>query len=117
MVRRIASCLLITCLSLLPSQLFAESPASQSCLAEDASDRIYLDRVIALIASAKNSVDVSMFAVNFQPNPEDPANRLVQALAGAASSGKRVRLWLNSRQASIGTNQIFMRPDLQNERP
>ena len=95
--------------------LYAANPESPACVAEDASDRDYLEQVISLIQNAGQSVDISMFAIQFQPQPEDAGNRLVQALGAAAGSGKRVRLWLNSRQASIGTNAIFMRPDLQRE--
>ena len=81
--------------------------------AEDASDRAYLGRVLALIDSAEESVDVAMFTVNVKPVPDDPGYRLVEALQRAAEQGKQVRLWLNSRQASVGSSRIFMRPDIQ----
>ena len=81
--------------------------------AEDASDRTYYDQILTLIAGAKEAIDISMFAIQIQPQPEDPGYELVQALGRAAESGKRVRLWLNAKQASIGTNQILMRPDFQ----
>ncbi len=82
-------------------------------LAEDISDRAYLERVINLIQNAKSSIDVAMFAIQYQAKPDDPASRLLTALGEAAKSGKKVRLWLNTRQASIGTNRVFMRADIQ----
>jgi len=53
-------------------------------------DRAYLERVITLIQGARESVDMSMFTLQSQPDPKDPANRLIQALAAAAQSGKQV---------------------------
>ncbi len=84
-------------------------------LAEDISDRAYLKRVITLMQNAQSSIDLSMFAIQYQAQPADPVHQLLTALGNAAQSGKKVRLWLNARQASIGTNRLFMRPDLQRE--
>ncbi|OGW72409.1 MAG: hypothetical protein A2Y02_01135 [Omnitrophica bacterium GWA2_52_12] len=95
--------------------LHAAPPEATVISAEDASDRAYLERVLTLIQDARKSVDMAMFAIQYPPDPKEPANRLMRALAAAAQSGIRVRLWLNTRQAAIGTDRIFMRPDLQQE--
>lgn len=95
--------------------IFLSSVCLAQETAEDASDRAYLERILTLIRSAKASIEVAMFAVNVRPVPEDPGYRLLEALKQAAEEGKQVRLWLNSRQASVGANRIFMRRDLQEE--
>ncbi len=95
--------------------LHAAPPETPAISVEDASDRAYVERVITLIQGARQSVDMSMFAIQYQSDPKDPSNRLMQALTAAAQSGKHVRLWLNTRQASIGATRIFMRPDIQKE--
>lgn len=82
---------------------------------EDVSDRAYRGRVESLLDQARETIDVSLFTINLRPVPEDPAYRLVEALVRAASRGVRVRLWLNSRGASVGSSRIFMRSDLQEE--
>lgn len=89
--------------------------AASAVFAEDISDGAYLERVITLLENAQDTIDMSMFAIQYQAKPQDPVNRLFTALGHAAASGKKVRLWLNTRQASIGTNRVFMRPDLQRE--
>jgi hypothetical protein len=96
-----------------PLDTFRLEAAEEICRTEDASDRNYHGRILELIHSAQRSIDLALFAVNVRPVPDDPGYQLVQALMAASESGKKVRLWLNARQASIGANQIFMRADLQ----
>ncbi len=82
--------------------------------ARDISDRAYLPAVLAAMDRAEKSIEVSMYSVGITSASEkDPAWSLVSALMRAAKSGKRVRLWLNTRQASVGSARIFLREDIQ----
>ena len=93
-----------------PSSLHADFP---SCTAADLSDRNYLPEVLQRIKAADESIEVSMYSIAIGTAAGDPAWQLIEALKAAAQNGTRVRLWLNSRQASMGSTKTFLREDIQ----
>ena len=93
---------------LMPAVLMAQNIAVR-----DISDREYLPVVLSDIATAQSSIDVSMYSISITSSAQDPAGQLITALVNAAKSGKRVRIWLNSRQAAVGTQRTFLREDIQ----
>ncbi len=109
---KITPSLLICLLLVHPLPFVYASQELPAAFAEDISDRKYLPKVLELIGGAKEAVDVSMFAVGIG-SASDPGSQLLSALETAAESGKKVRLWLNARQASVGSSYVFMRPDIQ----
>jgi hypothetical protein len=95
------------------SQAEASGEAGTCSSAVDISDRSYLSEALERIKSANQSLDISMYSVAIGTASEDPAFQLIDALKQAAARGVRVRLWLNARQAAIGSTRTFLREDIQ----
>lgn len=104
--------LLLLCLICIP--LKADKDTFHTARLKDISDRAYEKAVIELLDNARESITISMFAINTGDHENHPINRLIEDLEEALDRGVSVDIFLNTRNIERGG--ITVSEMLQNEK-